>query len=265
MKSEFAVVTGASEGLGKNFAIELSRMGINTILIALGDGKLPEVAGHCRSFGTRCEYFETDMTDEDGLIQVCREISSSFSIFMLINNAGTGGTKAFTGCGVEYLQRIMHLNIIATTIMTHQLLPSLMKAERAYILNVSSMAAFSPIAFKTIYPASKRYIADFTRGLREELSGTNVSVSVVHPGPMKTNTDVTARIEKQGIFGRVGLLSPQAVARKSLRKTLRRRMVIIPGWLNRMNRVLLEVVPPGICIPLLSKIVARELKTSKIC
>jgi len=97
------------------------------------------------------------------------EINADYPLFMLIDNAGIGGTESFADCGPDYLDRIIQLNVRATTLLTHQLLPNLRQASQAYILNVSSMAAFSPVGYKTIYPASKRYIHDFTRGLYEEL------------------------------------------------------------------------------------------------
>lgn len=89
---------------------------------------------------------------------------------------------------------------MATSLLTHQLLPNLQKSSKAYVLNVSSLAAFSPIGYKTVYPASKAFIHSFSRGLYQELKDTNVFVSVVNPGPMKTNAEVSRRIEEQG-FG----------------------------------------------------------------
>ncbi len=88
-----------------------------------------------------------------------------------------------------------------------------------------------------------------------------MSVSVVHPGPMKTNPDVTMRIERQGICGKLGLLSPEEVARKSINGLFKKKTVILPGWSNKLNRVLMRLVPTDIRLPLMSHFVARELKT----
>jgi hypothetical protein len=148
---------------------------------------------------------------------------------------------------------------MATTIMIKQILPNLQKQGESYILNVSSIAAFSPVAFKTAYPASKIYVNFLARGLYEEYKKTNVFISVVNPGPMKTNSEVTARINKLGFWGKVGLLSPERVAEISVRQLLKRNVLIILNR-NRFSWLLLKIVPNWIMLPLFSRVVRKELK-----
>lgn len=143
--------------------------------------------------------------------------------------------------------------------MTKQLLPNLQKQERAYILNVSSMAALSPTAFKTVYPASKVYVYFLTRGLHEEYKKSNLFISVVNPGPMKTNSNVTARINKGGFFGKIGLLSPQEVAESSIKQLFKRR-ALIKLKNNRLSNLVLKTMPIWIKLPLLSRVIKKELK-----
>ena len=264
----FAVVTGASSGLGRCFAIELARRGINTILVALPGSGVKDAALEAGSYGTDSIAFEADLTDKKAILEVCAGIAGRYPVNILINNAGCGGTRKFLECDDEYIDRILGLNIMAVTTLTHQLLPVMQLQNEAYILNVSSMAAFTPIGYKTVYPAgyktvypaTKRFIYDFTRGLHEELNGSGISVSVIHPGPMKTNPDVTRRIERQGRFGRLGLLPPEKVARKGIDGMFKREAVIIPGLVNKLNKVLTDIVPARIRLPLVSRIVARELQ-----
>lgn len=122
------------------------------------------------------------------------------------------------------------------------------------------MAAFSPIAYKTIYPASKIFVHSFTRGLYEEFKRTNIFVSVVNPGPMKTNPQISERIDKQGLLGKVGLLSPEKVARISIRQLFKRDTLIMLNKLNGLNWFLMKIIPIWIRLPLLSRAIARELK-----
>ncbi len=262
---KYAVITGASTGLGCCFALELASRGIDTILVSLPGEGLERTAAMVRTYGAESHIYETDITRKENILEMCRWINDRFEVFMLINNAGLGGTRSFAECPVEYLDKIIQLNITASTMMTHQLLPNLMRQQKAYVLNVSSMASFSPIGYKTVYPASKRFIQHFSRGLYQELKHTNVFVSVVHPGPMKTNSDVTRRIERQGVFGKLGLLSPEAVARISITQLLKRDTLILPGWANNLNWLLMTLVPIWIRLPLMSRVVARELnwKTTK--
>jgi uncharacterized protein len=153
----------------------------------------------------------------------------------------------------------MQLNVVATALLTQLLLPNLRRQERAWLLNVSSIAAFSPIGFKTVYPASKAFIRHFSLGLREELRGTGVSVSVVYPGPMKTNLDVTQRIENQGFKGKLGLCSPEEVAFIAVRQMLAGRANIVPGFANKLNRWLMALLPEGLVVWLVSRAVSKEL------
>jgi len=139
------------------------------------------------------------------------------------------------------------------------MLPELKKHANAYILNVASMASFSPMAFKTVYPASKAFVYSFSMGLKEELKDTNVSVSVLHPGPIKTNPEVIKRIEKQGIFGKLGLLSVEDLADIAISKLLKRRPIIVPGKMNKINRQLMRFLPRWPQLSLVSRIVKREV------
>lgn len=258
-QGKFAVITGASHGLGKAFARELAKRKINVILVSLPGEGLKELAEELTKEHIEAHYYETDLTDKTNLERAAAWINKQFEVFMLINNAGLGGTKKFTDADTEYLNRIIQLNVTTPSLLTSALLPNLMRAEQAYVLNVSSMAAFSPMGYKTVYPASKAFVHHFTRGLYEELRETNVFVSVVNPGPMKTNKDVTKRIERQGFFGRMGLLSPEKVAEISIRQLFKRDTMIMLNLSNGFNWLLLRFVPIWLRLPLLTRAIRREL------
>lgn len=190
---------------------------------------------------------------------LAQKINAEFKIQFLINNAGRGGTRAFEAADVDYLNGILQLNIVATALLTRLLLPNLRQQKPAYILNVSSMAAFSPIGYKTVYPASKAFIRHWSLGLREELRGTGVSVSVVYPGPMATNADASQRIESQGFKGKMGLVSPEEVAKISLEGMFSGKATTVPGFMNKINRVLMALLPNWLKIPLISNAIKKEI------
>ncbi len=151
---------------------------------------------------------------------------------------------------------------MATTLLTRLLIPNLLKQEKSYILNVSSMAAFSPIGYKTVYPASKVFVHYFSRSLYQEYKHTNLFVSVVNPGPMKTNPEVTRRIEKQGFFSHWGVMSPEKVAAISIRQLFKRDTMIMLSLANGFNWLILKLVPIYIRLPLLSRAVKKEINTT---
>jgi hypothetical protein len=255
----YALVTGASQGLGKAICEELASSKKNLLLVSLAGEGLPVMA--CRlmiQYGIDVRYHETDLCKEESVYELA-DWASEYPVSILINNAGTGGTMAFESASARYIDAIIQLNIRATTLLTRLMLPVIRKQQRGFILNVASMAAFSPIAFKTVYPASKTFVWSFTRGLSEELRGTNISASVLHPGPMKTNADVSSRIEKQGFVAQVGLLSPERTARIAIRQLFRRDSLIIPGFLNKVNWLLMRIIPIWIRLPIVSRLVKREI------
>lgn len=259
MEKKYIVVTGASNGLGKAFARELAQRGFNLVLVALPDEGLPQLAKELTSEYREVIYYETDLTSFENVLTLTSWINQNYKIWMLINNAGIGGTKRYIEADRYYLNNIIQLNVMSMSLITRELLPNLIQRKSAYVLNVSSMAAFSPMGYKTVYPASKAFVHHFTRGLYQELKGSSVFVSVVNPGPMKTNNDVTARIEKQGFLGKLGLLSPEKVAQISITRLLKKDSMIMLGMGNGLSWLLLKIIPIWIRLPLLTNSIKSEL------
>lgn len=143
--------------------------------------------------------------------------------------------------------------------LTRMLMPQLLKQPESYILNVSSMAAFTPIAYKTVYPASKAFISSFSLGLRQELSSSGLSVSVLYPGPIMTNFSVSRRIISLGAKGRIGLLSTDKIAEIALRKTLAKQSIIIPGMVNSFNYWMMRMLPVEFKLKIVSKEIKKEI------
>ena len=259
----YCIVTGAAHGLGRAFALELSKQHMNTLLVDLPENGL---SGLCQEIREQYQVlsccYECDLTQKQQLLDLAEKINEKYNVFLLINNAGTGGTVKFEKATIDYLDKIIQLNVMAPTLLTRLLVPNLLKQEKSYILNVSSMAAFSPIGYKTVYPASKVFVHYFSRSLYQEYKNTNLFVSVVNPGPMKTNVEVTRRIEKQGFFSHWGIMSPQKVAAISVRQLFKRDTMIMLSLVNGLNWLILKLVPIYIRLPLLSRAVRREINTT---
>ncbi len=256
-KEPYAVVTGASQGLGKAFAENLAKKHINLILVSLPNQNLKELSEELsKMYKIKTHYYEVDLSVNENIINLTDWLNK-FEIYILINNAGLGGAIKFVDATPHYINSILQVNVMATSLITHQLLPNLLKQPKAYILNVSSMAAFTPIGFKTVYPASKTFIHSFSRGLCEELRNTNVFVSVVNPGPMKTNSDVSKRIEKQGFLGRLTVLDPDKVANYCINRLIKRDSVIM---VNPVSWAIMNILPIWIKLPLMTNAIRKEIK-----
>ena len=218
MGGQYAVVTGASRGLGKELVIELARRGISSIMIGTNENVGLACAEINAKYNTQCVSFTANLCQKEEVLALAEKINSQYEIFMLVNNAGMGGSRAFLEADADYIDRIIQLNARATALLMHELLPNLLKRERAYILNIGSMAAFTATGYKTVYPASKAFLKHFSYGMREEFKGTPVSISYASPGAMATNPEVTARIEKQGFLGRFTLKTTEKIAHKCIRQ-----------------------------------------------
>lgn len=256
-EKKYALVTGAGQGLGKAFAYELAKRGINLIMVSLPGENLKELSREiARAWSIDTVCYETDLSVVNNVLELADRVNRAYEVFMLINNAGTGGSRKFQEASPEYINTIIQVNVTATSLLTHQLLPNLLLQPQSYILNVSSMAAFSPIGYKTVYPASKTFVHSFSRGLNAELRGTNVFVSVVNPGAMKTNPEITKRVEKQGKLGKISLLDPGKVAEKSINGLFRKDSVIM---VNPFSWLALSLIPVWIKLPLMTRAVKREV------
>jgi short-subunit dehydrogenase len=261
---KFAVITGASLGLGRSFAYELATLGKNLILVSLPNEGLNLLAEELKSkFGVEVCCFETNLAEPFAVHELTARINTEFDVDMLINNAGIGGTGNFSETPVDYIDTIIQLNIRALSLMVRLLLPNLSRHGEAYILNVASMASFSPLPLKTVYPASKVFVYFFSRSLYQELKRANVHISVLHPGPMKTNAAVTSRIEVQGTIGKMGLIPTDKLAHLAIRKLIRKKQVIVPGFLNKVSWLIMKTIPMGLQLKLGYKITMKEINWEK--
>ena len=256
----YTVITGASRGLGKCLATECAKRGRNLILVALPTEDVNQTAMELsKDFNIKAIGCETDLTKEKNVNSLAKWIKTNYQIDMLINNAGIGGTNYFEAASGSYIDTIIQLNMRALVFLTHQLLPVIKLQRNARILNIASLAAFGPMAFKTIYPASKAFVSSFSRSLNAELKGTNVSVSVAHPGGMATNPEITDRMNQYNRLVKATFLSPAETAKICIDQTFAQKTVIIPGFVNKINRLGFRLFPEKLRLDILSKAAKKEI------
>ena len=254
---QYALITGARQGLGKGFAIELSKRKINTILVSRPDHGLQDFCKELKeTYQVESIAYETDLSVYQNVMELAYWLNEHYDIFILINNVGKGGSTKITDVDIEYINHMLKLNVVTGTVLTHQLLPNLLRQPQAYILNIASLAAFLPIGYKTIYPATKAFIYSFSRSLRRELKDSNVSVSVVSPGPIRTNQDIIERTNK-GFFGKFMVWEPDDLAKECIKQLFKKKNEII---VNPFVRFLIRVLPMSFETELMTRIVLKELK-----
>lgn len=244
-----AIITGASSGLGVEFALRIKDVFPETDelwLIARRGDKLDELAARLSGINVRC--LGIDLTDNAGLDELDRQLkerSPSFSL--LINSAGCGYLGNFHESAIEQQLRMTALNIHALTAVTRIVLDYMPGGGR--IINLSSIASFVPNARMTVYSATKSYVSSFSRGLHEELRSRNISVTAVCPGPMATEFLDTGGIKGNSkTFETLPYCDPASVAEKSLLASRARRAVYTPRSLYKVYRVLSGIVPHALLV-----------------
>lgn len=255
----YTLITGASTGLGKALAINFARLGKNLILTALPGENLKRTCSEIHAkYHVEVNPYESDLTVSKKVKKFAQWVNSNFNIEVLINNAGIGGTFAFCEAPLHYIDHIILLNVRAMVVLTHMLMPNLLRQSKAYILNVASIASFGPFPYKTVYPASKAFVYSFSRGLSNELKNTSISVSVAHPGAMATNIDVCQRINSHSGILKSSVLCPDEVARICIKCLFKNQRCIIPGFMNKLTWLALKLFPFNLTMSFMGSVYKRE-------
>ncbi|MFH1512006.1 MAG: SDR family NAD(P)-dependent oxidoreductase [Bacillota bacterium] len=249
------LITGASGGLGRAFALECARRGYDLLLTDIDAAGLAKAAvGIRRQYGARVETYACDITDEtsvDAMIVYAKE--KGIALHMLFNVAGLDFEGAFHKRSFSDLSSILRVNIEATLRITHKAL-ALRDAQRDfYIIFVSSLASLYPIPLKATYAASKRFLLDFSIALGEELRPLGVHVLALCPGGLSTREDCLQAIAAQGFWGNATTNDIEKVVRRTINRALRGKTLYIPGLVNNIFRFVSRLVPPGVIARLLHR------------
>lgn len=256
----FAIITGASQGLGKALAYECAGRKINMVLLALPNEGLADFATALQNqFGIQTLVYETDLSVEANCFLFFDWLrQQQLNIYILINNAGLGSMQSFGNMQPEFYQKQIHINITTPVLLTRLLLPLLQQQPQAYILNISSLANFFHIPGKEVYGASKAFLYSFSKSLRNALYNTRVSVSVICPGGINTNERVRAANKSLKGIAAKSICEPEEVAKMAIDGMLRKRPVIIPGHLNQLTLWINRILPANIKNSLIRRTAAHQ-------
>lgn len=245
MAKYFVCITGAAGGLGKAFAMECASRGWDLFLTDLSPVKLARLAsGLERLHHVKVLYDPCDLADSEARRLFWQRINNlGIDFSMLINVAGVDFEGAFMDRASHEIETILKVNIEATVAMTRAVIESRRTDQPLYIINVSSMAGFYPMPLKAIYAASKRFLLDFSRAMRQELRPRNIRVMALCPAGLATKTDTINSITSQGWAGQVTTLQTGFVAFNAVNRALAGYSVYIPGWINRTLTAMSSLLP----------------------
>ena len=242
-----ACITGASSGIGKEFAAQLAARGYNLILVARNTKALEELAAE---LACKCRIISCDLSKEAQCMQLAEELKP-LDIHILINNAGFGDLDRFAQSDLSKSLDMINVNIKALHILTRKLLPELMKKDRGYILNVASSAGLLPGGpYMSTYYATKAYVTSLTNAIYQELQEvhSNVHISMLCPGPVNTNFNETANVT----FALAGISAKRCVS-YCLKEMSKGTLTIVPSPLMRAAVWGSRFTPKKILLSILSK------------
>ncbi len=245
-----ALITGASSGLGIDFARLFAKDGIDVVLLARSSEKLEKIALELqKSYGINTHVLVKDLSNEADLNSIFPELQSQkIEIDYLVNNAGFGHHTAFADLSWKDHQALIRVNIEALTQLTHEFLTPMLEKRKGRILQIASTASFQPGPYMALYYASKAYVRSFGEALSKELEDTGVSVTILCPGPTKTAFFDKAGMNQMRLLKAGQMQTSEEVAKFGYRKMMQGKRTVISGMMNKMGAMAVRFVPKGIIL-----------------
>jgi short-subunit dehydrogenase len=242
----YALVTGASKGIGKAIALELASYGYSILLVSRNMEGLRLVADEITSrYHVKADVMALDLSGVNAAKKVfdwCQE--KGYPVQILVNNAGYGASGKYMDYSLELYTDMILLNVVTMNSLCHLFIPQMTAMDKAYILNISSIAAYQAVPGLIIYAATKAFILSFSRGLRVELKGSSISVTCVCPGPTDTDFVQRANVKPKALKVAARLkLRPEEVARIAVRGAFSGRAEIVAGFMNKLSVLIVWILP----------------------
>lgn len=254
-----ALITGASSGIGREFAGLLARDGYDVVLVARSELRLQALAEELRAaHAVQATVLPTDLAVPSAVDEIVAELERrGLEIEVLVNCAGFNVYGAFATTDAERELQMLQVNVVSLTRLTKLLLPGMLRRGTGRILNIGSTGSFAPGPFDAVYCASKAFVLSFTEALAEELEGTGVTATALCPGPTATEFAERAGMTGTPLFrGRVA--SASEVAAAGYRATMRGRRVVVPGLGNMLLTFSVRLSPRTMVASIGRKMLAVE-------
>ncbi len=250
------LITGASSGIGEEFARRLAEEGHNLILVARSEQKLSSL---CNELITKhqiiAHYVAVDLIDFEADERLFKETEQhGMEIDWLINNAGFGSMGDFIKLDLEKELEMINLNIAALVALTHHYLRKMRARKSGTIINVSSSAGFQPIPFMATYAATKAFVTSFSEAIAAENKPFGINVMALCPGPTKTNFFEASNINSDVMLK--GQQTVEEVVETALKALDKGRSKVVSGWVNYIGAVLGSIVPNA----LTTRVIAKTLR-----
>lgn len=256
--SRTALITGASSGLGYEFAQLFARDGFHLVLVARSEGKLREIATELSGkYNVQAKVIAKDLGAPLAADQIYKELDADhLTIDALVNNAGFAVYGYFHETSLAAELEMMQVNMVTLTYLTKLFLPGMRARGYGRILNVASTAAFQPGPLMTVYYATKAYVLSFSQALAAEVQGTGVHVTALCPGPTESGFQKRAAMEDSKLV-QSGLMRADVVAEMGYKAVMSGKEMVIPGFRNNLLAIATRFFPRGMAARLAMNAQAR--------
>jgi len=260
----WALVAGGSKGIGYGISEALAKRGYNLIIIARHLDTLQEAKHKLETiYHVHVEILAIDLSYDTAATEIARWCTErNIRLKVLCNVAGLGGANDYLSFPLDSLRYMVRLNIESCMALSLTLMPLLEKNAPSYILNVASMAGFAPIPIKNMYSATKSAVVFFSYSLRYQLKDKQISVSCLCPGPVYTKPEIVQDTKaKLGWFGNKMALDPHTVGEVAIKKTFKKKLIIVPGTLAKISSDLIRFFPRRWVVSLYGKAGKKKSKS----
>ncbi len=233
----YALITGASKGIGKAIAEELAKRNYDLLLIARSGELLQKTAEEISAkYKVKVNFLSLDLSEKtsaNDVFEWCTQ--NNYEVSILVNNAGYGLSGPFENYSIADNMNMMQLNMFTLVQLCQLFLPSLKQQSKAYILNVASSAAYQAVPGLSLYSATKIFVLNFTRGLKQELRETPVSITCVCPGSTDTDFSVRAKIGLKGLKAAEKVnMTTESVAKIAVEGMFKSKAEVVTGFVNKI-------------------------------
>ena len=241
----YALITGASKGIGKSIGYELARQGYPLLLVARSEADLKALSDDIQvKYGVSVSFLAIDLSIQGAALKLTDWIKTNkYPLGFLINNAGYGVWGYFSQSSLTGQLDMMQLNMNVIVELSHVLIPILSQEQQAYILNISSTAAYQAVPTLAVYSATKAFVLSFTRALRFELSQTSISVTCFSPGPVDTGFAARAGLDPFNKMAQKFNMQPDEVAKMAVKAMFGKKSEVIPGFTNIISVYANRILP----------------------
>lgn len=244
MAESYALVTGASSGIGFELAKILGREGYNLVVVARSLDKLDDLKRIVqKEYKVKVKILQKDLSKNENTREIYDEIKrEKIQIDVLINNAGFGDYGEFHKSNWRKINEMINVNMAATTYLTKLFLPEMIERKNGYIMNLASVVSFQPVPLMAVYSASKSFVLSFTQSIANEIEGSGVSITALCPGATTSGFQKKSEMSESKVMNSK-MATSEEVAEYGYKAMKKRKVVAVHGLKNKFFAFIVRFLP----------------------